>query len=52
MATVYFQLERSKTLKDKTHPVYLVLKLKEGGKEKRYRHYTGRSAMERKGGMS
>lgn len=47
MATVYFQLERSKTLKDKTHPIYLVLKLKEGGKEKRYRHYTGRSALEK-----
>jgi site-specific recombinase XerD len=44
MATVYFQLERSKTLKDKTHPIYLVVKLKEGGRERRYRHYTGRTS--------
>lgn len=47
MATLYFQLERSKTLKDGSHPIYLVLKLKEGGKEKRFRHYTGRSALQK-----
>ncbi len=47
MANIYFQLERSKTLKDKTHPIYLVLKLREAGKEKRYRHYTGRSALKK-----
>lgn len=45
MATLYFQLERSKKLKDDTHPIYLVLKIKEGSKEKRFRHYTGRSAL-------
>ena len=45
MATLYFQLERSKLLKDKTHPIYLVLKLKTNGIEKRFRHYTGRSAL-------
>jgi site-specific recombinase XerD len=44
MATVYFQLERSKTLKDNRHPIYLVVKLKDGSKEKRYRHYTGRAS--------
>ncbi len=44
MPTLYFQLERTKTLKDKTHPIYLVLKLKQGNSEKRFRHYTGRSA--------
>lgn len=47
MATFYFQLERSKTLKDKTHPIYFVLKLKEQGKEKRFRYYTGRSATDK-----
>jgi integrase len=47
MATLYFQLERSKTLKDDTHPIFLVLKLKEQGKEKRFRYYTGRSALEK-----
>jgi integrase len=45
MATIYFQLERSKTLKDKTHPIYLVIKLKEAGKEKRFRHYTGHTSL-------
>lgn len=44
MQTLYFQLERSKTLKDGSHPIYLVLKLKENGKEKRFRHYTGRTS--------
>ncbi len=45
MATLYFQLERSKTLKDKTHPIYLVLKVKANGIEKRFRYYTGRSSL-------
>jgi site-specific recombinase XerD len=47
MATFYFQLERSKTLKDKTHPIYFVFKIKEDGKEKRFRYYTGRSATDK-----
>ncbi len=45
MATLYFQLERSKLLKDKTHPIYLVLKVKAKGVEKRFRYYTGRSTL-------
>ena len=45
MATVYYQIERSKVLKDGTNPIYLVVKLKENGKEKRFRFYTGRSAL-------
>jgi len=45
MATLYFQLERSKVLKDKTNPIYLVLKIKEGVKERRFRHYTGKSVL-------
>lgn len=47
MATLYFQLERSKTLKDKTHPIYLVLKFKGKRKEQRFRYYTGRSAFDK-----
>lgn len=47
MPTVYFQLERSKTFSDGTHPIVLVVKHKEDGKEKRYRHYTGRSASDK-----
>ncbi len=47
MATVYYQLERSKILKDGTHPIFLVVKLKENGKEKRARFYTGRSALQK-----
>ncbi len=45
MATLYFQLERSKLLKDKTHPIYLVHKVKTNGAEKRFRYYTGRSSL-------
>lgn len=39
MATFYFQLERSRTLKDKTHPGYLVAKIKKEAKGKRFKHY-------------
>ncbi len=46
MQTLYFQLERSKKLKDGSHPIYLVLKLKKKGvEEKRIRYYTGRTAI-------
>ena len=48
MPTVYFQLERSKRFKDNTHPIYLVVKFKEGGKEKRFRHYTGKAVSGKK----
>ncbi len=47
MQTLYFQLERSKKLKDGSHPIYLVLKLKVGGKEKRIRYYTGRTTIKK-----
>lgn len=48
MPTIYFQLERNKTLKDGTHPIFLVLKLKNSeGKEARLRHYTGHSCLEK-----
>ena len=47
MPTLYFQLERSKTLKEGTHPIYLVLKIKNGNIEKRFRYYTGRSALKK-----
>lgn len=44
MITFFFRLETSKTLKDKTHPIYLSFKSTEGKTVKLYRHYTGRSA--------
>ncbi|HMT75790.1 MAG TPA: tyrosine-type recombinase/integrase [Chitinophagaceae bacterium] len=44
MITFFFRLETSKTLKDKTHPIYLSFKITEGKTLKWYRHYTGKSA--------